>query len=129
MTMKIKKLPETELDVMLLVWEAGGGPVTSDYLMERLKGKKTWAKTTVLNFLLRLIDKGFISSNRQGKSNLYTPIITKEEYLAVESKGFFSKMHDGSLTNLVATLYDTKSITRSDLDELKRFIEERGEDE
>jgi predicted transcriptional regulator len=126
--MKIKKLPEAELEIMLLVWEAGES-VVSDYLMEQLQGKKTWAKTTVLNFLLRLIDKGFLTSERHGKINIYTPIISKEEYLAVESKGFFSKLHNGSLTHLVATLYNTKSITRDDLDELKRFIEEHGENE
>ena len=38
-------------------------------------------------------------------------------------------MHNGSLTHLVATLYNTKSITRNDLEELKRFIEERGNEE
>ena len=47
----------------------------------------------------------------------------------MESKGFFSKMHDGSLTNLVTTLYNANSITQDDLDELRRYIEERGKHE
>ena len=119
--MEIKKLPESELEVMLLIWEHGGD-VTSDYLMERLKGKRTWVKVTVLNFLLRLISKGFLVSRKNGKCNLYTPIISKEEYLAVENKGFL-KIHNGSLPGLVASLYDTKDITREDLDDLRHFIE------
>lgn len=41
-----------------------------------------------------------------------------------ESKSFLQKAHDNSLTSLVASLYDGKNISKEDLDELKKFIEE-----
>lgn len=52
----IKKLPDSELEIMMIIWDADE-KVTSDYIMEKLN--KTWQKTTVLNFLTRLCDRGF----------------------------------------------------------------------
>ncbi len=43
----IKKLPDSELEIMMVIWDANES-VTSDYIMEKLS--KSWAKTTVLNF-------------------------------------------------------------------------------
>jgi len=52
----IKKLPDSELEIMMIIWNADE-KVTSDYIMVKLD--KTWQKTTVLNFLIRLCDRGF----------------------------------------------------------------------
>lgn len=120
---KIKKLPESELEIMLIAWEKGS-EVTSDYIMERID--KSWGKTTLLNLLTRLCKRGFMECRKEGKINIYTPIVSKEEYVQSESKSFFEKLYHNSLTGLVAALYDGKSITKEDLEELKRYIEEEG---
>jgi predicted transcriptional regulator len=117
----IKKLPDSELEIMMIIWDADE-KVTSDYIMEKLN--KTWQKTTVLNFLTRLCDRGFLKCHKEGRFNVYKPLVGKEEYLQKESKSFFQKIHNNSLTSLVASLYDGKSISKDDLKELKRFIEE-----
>jgi len=117
----IKKLPDSELEIMMIIWNAGE-KVTSDYIMERLD--KTWVKSTVLNFLSRLAERGFVKYHKEGRLNIYEPIINKEDYLQRESKSFFKKMHDNSLVSLVASLYGGDSISQDDLEELKRFIEE-----
>ncbi len=117
----MKKIPDSELDIMMIIWDADKG-VTSDYIMQRIN--KDWTKTTLLNLLARLADRGAISVSKEGRHNLYKPLIDKNEYLQDESKSFLSKMYHNSLTGLVASLYDGKSITKNDLMELKKFIEE-----
>lgn len=117
----IKKLPESEEEIMLIIWDAKES-VSSDYIMERIE--KSWTKTTVLNFLTRLCNRGFLQCEKSGRSNLYAPIINKNDYLQKESRNFLQKMYHNSLTNMVASLYDGKSVTKKDLEELKRFIEE-----
>ena len=55
---ELKRLPDAELEVMMIIWEAEG-TVTSDYIMERID--KDWAKTTLLkktNFRMALSDIG-----------------------------------------------------------------------
>ena len=117
----IKKLPDSELEIMMIIWNADE-KVTSDYIMDKLD--KTWLKTTVLNFLTRLCDRGFLKCHKEGRFNIYEVLIEKEDYLQKESKSFLQKMHHNSLTSLVASLYDGQNISKEDLAELKRFIEE-----
>jgi len=118
---EIKKLPDAELEVMMVIWDAGV-TVTSDFIMERIN--KDWAKPTLLNLLNRLCDRGFVKCGKEGKHNTYTALVEKEEYLQVESKNFLKKLHHNSLTSLVATLYSVNDISKDDLNELKKFIEE-----
>jgi len=59
-----------------------------------------------------------------GRINIYEPLVKKEDYIKEESRSFLQKLHNNSLTSLVAALYDGKSISKEDLEKLKRFIEE-----
>lgn len=116
-----KKIPDSELDIMMIIWEANKS-VNSDYIMERID--KTWTKTTLLNFLTRLCARGFLKCTKEGRHNLYTPLIKKDEYLQSESKSFLKRLYSNSLTSLIVSLYDGKSISKNDLKELKKYIEE-----
>lgn len=119
----IKRLPDSELEIMMIIWEANQ-PVTSAYISEKLKDKKKWKITSVLTFLSRLTDKGFLTSRREGKINIYSPIIPEQEYLENESKTFLEKLYGNSLTSLVASLYKSKAVSEEDLTQLRRFIDE-----
>lgn len=120
---RIKKLPESELELMLIIWESDQ-PVTSAYVMEKLPKENKWANTTVLNFLARLVDRGFLALSKQGRVNYYTTLVEEDDYLHQESKSFLDKMHMGSIKNFVAALYDGSTINEEDLLELKKYVEE-----
>jgi BlaI family penicillinase repressor len=117
----ICKIPDSELEIMMVIWDADA-EVTSDYIMEHLD--KAWMKTTVLNFLSRLCDRGFLSCTKKGRQNIYSAQVKKEDYLKRESRSFLQKLYHGSLTGLVASLYDGKIVSKEELEKLKRFIEE-----
>lgn len=119
----IKRLPDSELEIMMIIWEADK-PVSSTYIIEKLKGKKDWAHTTVLNFLARLVDRGFLETKKKGRFNYYNSIISEKDYLQKESKTFLEKMHKNSLKSLVASLYDGDAISKEDLEELSNFVDE-----
>lgn len=118
--MKNKKLPEAELEIMLVIWEAKGS-VTSDYVMERLD--KDWTKPTLLNLLTRLCGRGFLRCEKEGRHNIYSVLIPREDYVQEASGNLLQKLHHNSLTSLVATLYDGRKVSKQDLEELKQFIE------
>ncbi len=119
-----KKIPESELEIMMAVWEHGG-EVTSDQLSKMLN--KTWKKTTLLNLLSRLCDRGFLHCEKRGKLNFYTPLVEEGDYVRRESASFLKKVHHNSLTSLVASLYDGRAITKDDLTELEKYIKEAGQ--
>ncbi|MCL2752621.1 MAG: BlaI/MecI/CopY family transcriptional regulator [Defluviitaleaceae bacterium] len=123
--MMIQRLPDAELAIMQAIWKFGG-EVTSAQIMMQLEGKKEWATTTVLNFLARLVDRDFLSVRREGKVNIYKPIIDEESYLAAESMSFLQRLHGNSLTSLVTSLYGGKAISQGDLNELQNFINQKA---
>ncbi len=116
-----KKLPEAELKVMFALWDAND-TVTSEYVAEKLNN--TWAKPTLLNLLNRLIDRGFVKCEKNGKLNYYTALIKKDDYLKKESISFLENLHKNSLMSLLTSLYDGKKFSKEEIEELKKFIEE-----
>lgn len=121
--MELAKLPEAELEIMMIIWETQKS-VNSDYIMEKLKGVKKWKRTTLLNLLSRLCERGYLECHKEGKINIYTPLVKEKDYLDNASRSFFEKLHKNSLTSLIASLYDSKSVSKSDLEELEKFIRE-----
>lgn len=119
-----KKLPEAELEIMLVIWD-GKQPVTSESIMERLD--KDWTRPTLLKLLTRLCDRGFLRCDKEGRHNVYSVLVPRENYVQDASSNFLQKLHHNSLTSLVASLYDGQKVSKADLEELKRFIEEAEE--
>lgn len=117
----LSKIPDSELEIMMVIWDANMS-VTSDYIMDRLN--KTWAKPTLLNLLGRLCERGFLECTKDGRINVYTSKVEKDDYLELASRNFLEKLHHNSLTSLVASLYSGEGVTKDDLEELKKFIEE-----
>ena len=128
MNKSIKRLPDSELEIMLIMWEANE-PVTSAYISEKLKDKKEWKITSVLTFLARLTEKGFITSRREGKINIYSAVIDEQDYLENESKTFLEKLYGNSLTTFVTSLYKSNAISQKDLTELRQFIDKAAKGE
>jgi predicted transcriptional regulator len=122
MNRQIKRLPDSELEIMMIIWSARE-PVTSAYVSEQLKNKKEWKITSVLTFLARLVEKGFLTSTREGKVNIYSPVIGESEYLESESKSILEKLYGNSLTTFVSALYKSKAINEDDISELREFID------
>ena len=118
---ELPHIPDSEREIMLAIWEEGQG-VTSDILMKKLN--KSWKRTTLLNLLTRLCERGFLSCEKQGKINIYTSLVKQEDYLREESVNFLQKLHHNSLASLVASLYDGNAISKEDLQELEKFVKE-----
>ena len=118
---EIMRLPDTELEIMKAIWGKGDTLSTSEVkaLLERQRAWNVSALQTLLN---RLIDRGFLESYKEGKNRFYTPLVSEKDYLAVENKAFLEKVNDRSVTKLVASLFDSHSISEADLDELAAFI-------
>lgn len=70
----------------------------------------------------RLVDKGFISCDRTTGNNLYSSIISENDFKAKES--FLEKLYNNSIQNMVAALYSNKAINDSDMNELRKFLDD-----
>ena len=73
-----KKLGEAELEIMQVIWNSAA-PVTSNYILKELQGRRKWQLSTLMTSLTRLSDKGFVSCDRSTGTNLYSFRITENE--------------------------------------------------
>ncbi len=119
----IRKLGEAELEIMQVIWDSEP-PVTSNYILKELKERRKWQLSTLMTSLARLADKGFVSCDRSTGGNLYMPVISEEEYKAGASRHFLEKLYHNSIQNMIATLYNSKAIKNSDVEELRKFLDE-----
>lgn len=122
------RLPDSELDIMLVLWSQE--PPMSRLEIERIVNqKKTLASTTILTLLSRLEKKQFVAVEKRGKMNYYTPLVSCEEYRQNESRNVLEKLYGNSLKKFVASLYQGKEMNQENIQELSEFLREIEERE
>ena len=119
---KIRRLPDAELEIMLLLWQAETA-VPRNYFDKALKEEKNWADSTILSLLSRLIDKGFIVSTKQGNKNFYTPLVKKEDYYAVENQRFMKKFYHNSLNQFLVSFSQSNPLSEQEICELHELLD------
>jgi predicted transcriptional regulator len=88
-------LHELETEVMDVVW-AGGGETTVRQVMDELNARSSpdRAYTTFMTVMARLDDKGLLKRRREGKTDIYRPVMSREDYLAVRAEAEVSALVD-----------------------------------
>ena len=82
----METLSHSEEQVMTALWDCGK-PAARREIAARLPAGCNWADSTLLNFLLRLENKRFVRSEKQGNKNLYTPLVRRLTYCGAVSAG------------------------------------------
>ena len=116
----MRRLPDAELEVMKVLWELG--PDTPRSELEGGLAPFGWAANTVNTYLSRLADKGFVAVRREGRTNLYTPLVGREDYLSFDSRAVVDRLY-GSPRNFVAALAKG-GLQQKDLDDLQDLLNE-----
>ena len=119
----VKNLGEAELEIMQVIWNSES-PVTSTYILNELQEKRKWQLSTLMTSLARLADKGYVSCDRSTGTNLYSFLVSENDYKVREGKHFLERLYDNSIQNMVATLYSNQVIKKSDLEELRKLLDE-----
>lgn len=117
-----KRLPDAELAVMQAVWNTGDEVARSG--IEGALASHGWSANTLNTYLTRLCEKGFLASRREGRNNLYTPLVSKNSYLEHESRSVLKRLYGGSLGSFVAALNAEQPLAQSEIDDLRRFLDD-----
>ncbi len=120
----LKRLSESELDVMLVVWRAQEALDTGEVARRLQKGWKIQAVQVVLG---RLVNKGYLSCEKIGRLNYYTPLVAEADYRAAETETFVEKLYRNSPKSLIAALVQSQPLSKEDLEEIRALLD-RGEE-
>lgn len=118
------RLPDAELEVMQALWLVQPYPAHTADIAAHLH--KDWKAPTLLKLLSRLEERGFVRGEKEGRANVYTPLVTREDYLQSESRSFFTRLHGGSLSSLVASLFPDAKLTQEDVEKLEEILHKGG---
>ncbi len=127
---KIIKLPESELEIMQGIWvltEEGEKFVSASLVMKRFPALQRLKLTTVLTLITRLQTKGFIKTEKVGRSNCYTPLIPSDEYRRFATGDYVKKVYLGDKMDLISTLVSDETLTAEELAEIKAVIAKNEE--
>ncbi len=115
-------ITESEWAVMKTVWNEP--PKTLQDILGSLTHTQ-WSTTTIQTYLSRLVKKGALTTQRQGKGYLYYPTVSENDCQLAESKTFLSRVYDGSLSQMVKGFVKSGSLSEEELNELKKLIMEQ----
>jgi predicted transcriptional regulator len=120
----LKKLPDTEFEIMKVVW-ANEPPITTNMVMDQLGNERAWKAPTVISLMLRLVERGFLRTEKNGKERIYFPLVAKDDYLKFETGNFMKQYHENSFLSFINALYDGKQLSDRDIEELMKWAKER----
>ena len=120
MTRKDVRISDAEMQLLQLLWNEA--PLGASDLAERLPGTRRWSLTTVKTLLSRLVAKGALSAEPEGRRYLYRPLIAREKVAAGQAGGLVDRLFGGRVSPLVAQLAEQREIDPADLDELEALI-------
>ena len=112
--------------VMQALWDAG--EATAEDLVAAVAVPNRWAEATVRTLLNRLLTKGAVAADREGRRYRYRPVLQRADWVAGESAGVVDRLFGGRVAPLVAHFGERGKLTRADIDDLRRLIEEFDDD-
>jgi predicted transcriptional regulator len=116
------QLTDAELEIMQVVWAIGGGTVRQVH--ECLNQRRQLAYTTVMTMMNILEEKGHLSRSKEGRAYRYTPTDPKNQVISGMVDDFVSRVFEGSAGPLVLSLVKERKLSKKDLEDIARMIEE-----
>lgn len=118
-------LSRSEWQVMECLWER---PHTLMELVDALGKSVGWSKSTVATMVRRMEEKGIICYEEQGRTKIFSPMISREAVTARETKNLLQRAYQGSVGLLVSAMVKSDGLTKADIDELYEILRKAEED-
>ena len=115
---------DAELEVLKVLWQSGPGTVRE--IEARLRRRRRrWAYNTVLTLLSRLRDKGYVASDKSdAAAHVFRPTVSREQLLASGLSALADRVCDGTASPLVLALVDGGRLSKDDIAQLRKRLDE-----
>lgn len=120
------QISEAESVVMDVLWRTH--PLGAEDVVLALADRQDWQEATIKTLLNRLLNKGAISAAKEGRRYLYSPLLRREDWVLEESRGLLDRLFDGRVAPLVAHFSEQRKLSRKDIAELRKLLEELDDD-
>ena len=116
-------ISDAEWDVMQVLWETPR--LTANEVAERVLARRNWNPRTVKTLLNRLMRKGALGFEPEGKRYRYFPKVSREECVRSESRSFLNRVFGGALGPMLAHFVNETPLTPDEMRQLRELIDQR----
>jgi len=122
MKKSITPLGETEMEILHHVWELEEATVANVH--ERILSIRKVAYTTVMTVMKNLNEKGYLQYRKEGATYVYSAAQKPENVRSSLVSKIIEKVFKGSPSALIQTLVNNEDLSKDELDEIKKIIDE-----
>jgi len=120
----MKEITKAQEEILKALWQVNNGAVSD--VLDVLPDPKP-AYNTVATVIKVLESKGYIAHKTYGKTNVYYPAISKNEYAQFVLKETFKELFNGSFNQMMSCFVKNKDLSLQELEELKQLLEKEIE--
>ena len=121
------QISDAESIVMEVLWQRS--PRGAEEVVAELAREQDWQEATIKTLLNRLLNKGAIEAQKDGRRYLYSPRLRREDWVMGESESLLARLFDGRVAPLVAHFSESGRLSKKDIAELKRLVGELDNDQ
>jgi BlaI family penicillinase repressor len=115
-----RKISPAEWHVLNALWNST--PATASQIAAALAHHKNWHPKTVQTFLARLVKKGVLRVRRDGKTNLYLPLKSRQQCIRAESDSFLHRVFGGAFAPMLLHFVEQAELSQEEIRELERLL-------
>jgi len=115
-----ERVSEAELQLLTALWDRA--PQSATDLAATVGKDAGWTLATVKTLLARLVQKGAVAAQAEGRRFLYTPLLAHSAVVAQESRRLVDRLLGGRVSPLVAHLADRAALSDEDIAEIEEIL-------
>lgn len=116
----LPQISEAEYEVMKVVWKYA--PINTNEITEKLLKTTVWSPKTIQTLIKRLVTKGALSYEKQGRVFVYTPLVLEREYVGQESRSFLKRFYGGDITAMLSAYIENDGLSDTELEQLRTLL-------
>jgi BlaI family penicillinase repressor len=121
---RLPQISDAEWEVMKVLWDRT--QASAQDVVDALAASRNWSPQTVKTLLKRLTEKGAATYEAEGRRFIYRPAVSREAAEKSESRSFLARVFDGAVTPALMHLLKLGRLTRDDIEQLKRTLDEKA---
>lgn len=116
----LPQISEAEFKVMKIVWESA--PINTNEITERLLKTTSWSAKTIQTLIKRLVTKGALTYEKQGRIFVYTPLVQENEYINHQSSSFLNRFYGGDISAMLSSYLENNQLSETELQHLRSIL-------
>jgi len=117
---KPPRISESEWELMKICWNCS--PLSAQEIIDALASQSDWHPKTIKTLLNRLVKKGALGFNKDGRAYLYHPLVAEKECVTAESASFLDRVFGGSLKPMLAHFVESRRLSPDEIEEIKKLL-------